>query len=84
MAAPAEKVGTEDEGDEPAVSLAELEQAMALYRGPVRDYDVVAITNAKVYTVSGETLDNGTVLIKDGRIAAVGVDARIPIVPPED
>jgi imidazolonepropionase-like amidohydrolase len=37
-----------------------------------------AITNAEIWTVSGETIENGTVLLVDGRIAAVGDDVRIP------
>ncbi|MCP4658347.1 MAG: amidohydrolase family protein [bacterium] len=68
----------EDAGDEPAVTLAELEAAMALYRGPVREYGLVAITNATVYTVTGETIENGTVLVEDGKIRAVGSDVKIP------
>ena len=64
--------------DEPAVSLEELEAAMALYTGPVREHDVLAITNARVYTVSGETIENGTVVVRDGKIAAVGSDVEVP------
>ncbi len=67
-----------EDADEPAVALAELEAAMALYRGPVREYDRVAITNARVYTVTGETIENGTVLVEGGKIRAVGTDVRIP------
>ncbi len=67
-----------DAGDEPAVSLEELEAAMALYRGAVREHDVLAITNARVYTVSGETIENGTVVVADGKIAAVGSDVEVP------
>ena len=67
-----------DAGDEPAVSLEELEAAMALYRGPVRGHDILAITNARVYTVSGATIENGTVVVADGKIAAVGSDVEVP------
>ena len=38
----------------------------------------IAITGGKVYTVSGATIDNGTVIIRDGRITAVGADVPIP------
>ncbi|HEV8593595.1 MAG TPA: amidohydrolase family protein [Pyrinomonadaceae bacterium] len=37
-----------------------------------------AITHARVVTVSGATIENGTVLIQDGKIAAVGADVKIP------
>lgn len=39
---------------------------------------VVAITGAKVYPVSGPAIENGTVLIRDGRIAAVGANVDVP------
>lgn len=38
----------------------------------------VAITNGKVYPVSGPAINNGTVLIRDGVIVAVGADVAIP------
>lgn len=37
-----------------------------------------AIVGARVVTVSGATIENGTVIIKDGKIAAVGVGVAIP------
>jgi len=37
-----------------------------------------AITNARVVTVSGATIENGTVIIQNGRIAAVGANVSIP------
>lgn len=39
---------------------------------------VVVIRNAKVVTVSGETIERGTVVIRDGRIAAVGRQVAVP------
>ena len=36
------------------------------------------ITNARVVTVSGAVIENGSVLIQDGRIAAVGTTVSIP------
>lgn len=39
---------------------------------------VYAITNAKVYTLAGPPLENATVLIRDGKIAAVGASLEIP------
>ena len=38
----------------------------------------VAITNATVYPVSGPKLVGATVLIRDGRIAAVGTSLSVP------
>jgi imidazolonepropionase-like amidohydrolase len=38
----------------------------------------IAISGGKVYPVSGRPLERGTVLIRDGRIVAVGADVTIP------
>src|ERR1044072_2158397 len=38
----------------------------------------IAITNGKVYPVSGPPISNGTVLIRDGVIVAVGANVTIP------
>jgi imidazolonepropionase-like amidohydrolase len=38
----------------------------------------IAITGGRVHPVSGAPIENGTVLIRDGRIAAVGADVAIP------
>jgi imidazolonepropionase-like amidohydrolase len=38
----------------------------------------VAITGGRVYIVSGAPVDNGTVLIRDGRIVQVGANVAIP------
>ncbi len=37
-----------------------------------------AIINARIVTVSGAVIENGTVLIQDGRIAAVGANLSVP------
>jgi len=37
-----------------------------------------AITHAKIFTVSGTTIDDGTLILRDGKIAAVGVGLDIP------
>src|SRR5215212_7154423 len=37
-----------------------------------------AITNARIVTVSGAVIENGTVVIQDGKIAAVGASVNIP------
>ena len=39
---------------------------------------VYAITHAKIFTVSGSPIDDGTLVIKDGKIAAVGAGVAIP------
>lgn len=38
----------------------------------------VAITNATVYPVSGPRIENGTVVIRDGKIVAVGTSVAVP------
>ena len=39
---------------------------------------LVAITNATILTASHGTIQRGTILIRDGKIAAVGADVHIP------
>ncbi|RKN40867.1 amidohydrolase [Streptomyces hoynatensis] len=39
----------------------------------------VAITSGHVVPIAGEPIDGGTVLIRDGRIAAVGPDAEVTV-----
>ena len=38
----------------------------------------IAITGGRVFTVSGPVVENGTVLIRDGKIVAVGADVAVP------
>ncbi len=45
---------------------------------PVVAADTVAITNARVLPVSGPAIDRGTVLIRGGKIAAVGANVQVP------
>src|SRR5260221_13981006 len=40
--------------------------------------DDIAITHAKVFTLAGPPIQEGTVLIHDGKIAAVGAGVAIP------
>src|SRR5687768_2929630 len=42
------------------------------------DAQSYAITNARIVTVSGTTIEKGTVVVRDGLIAAVGADAKAP------
>ena len=37
-----------------------------------------AIRNAKIVTVSGATIENGTVVVRDGLIEAVGANLQVP------
>ncbi len=74
----AEAEDEEDGEEEEEVPLAELEAAMAVYQGPVREMETFAITNATIWTVSGETFENGTIVVRDGKIAAVGTDVKVP------
>ena len=38
----------------------------------------IAITGGRVFPVSGPPIDNGTVLVRDGKIVAVGTNVSIP------
>ena len=42
------------------------------------DTEVTALTNARIVTVSQGIIENGTVLIEDGRIAAIGTEVSVP------
>src|SRR5437867_180123 len=44
-------------------------------QGPAGTY---AIRNARIITVTGPVIENGTVVIADGKIAAVGANASVP------
>jgi imidazolonepropionase-like amidohydrolase len=52
--------------------------AIALLAAGPLAAQTIAITGARVHTVSGAVIENGTVLIRDGRIAAVGTDVAVP------
>ena len=41
-------------------------------------YPPVAITNATIMTASGEEIAHGSILLRDGRIVAVGTDVPVP------
>jgi len=40
--------------------------------------DAIAITNARIHSVSGVPIERGTVVIRGGRIAAFGADVTVP------
>jgi len=39
---------------------------------------VVALTHAKIFTLAGAPIEDGTLVIRDGKIAAVGVNVEVP------
>src|SRR5678815_4548366 len=52
--------------------------ALASLSAGIASAQTIAITGAKVYPVSSEPIENGTVLIRDGKIVAVGSNVTIP------
>ncbi|HKS83785.1 MAG TPA: amidohydrolase family protein [Candidatus Acidoferrales bacterium] len=55
--------------------------ALAFMSIPVQAQDqpgVYAIEGAKIYTLAGPPIENGTVVIRDGKIAAVGANVDVP------
>src|SRR5690606_26189732 len=52
--------------------------ALAATPLPPASAQTIAITGGTVYPVSGPKIENGTVLIRDGKIAAVGASVTIP------
>ena len=47
-------------------------------RGPINPTAVTVIQNATILTVTNGTIENGSVLIRDGKIAEVGQDVSVP------
>lgn len=39
----------------------------------------LAFQGAKIITMAGDTIENGTIVFRDGKIAAVGTDIKIPV-----
>lgn len=52
--------------------------ALALAAAQPVDAQTIAIVGGRVHPVSGPAIENGTVIIRDGRITAVGRDVAIP------
>jgi len=50
----------------------------AFAQAPAQPASVYAIKGAKVYTLAGTPIENGIVVIRDGKIAAVGSSVAIP------
>lgn len=42
------------------------------------DYGTFALTNAKIVTVTNGTIENGTLVIQDGKILALGTNVNVP------
>jgi hypothetical protein len=51
---------------------------IALLFGALASAQSIAITNARVVTVSGETIEKGTVVVRDGLIESVGASVKVP------
>ena len=51
---------------------------VALTSATTASAQTVAITGGKVYPVSGPAIENGTVLVRDGKIVAVGANVAVP------
>ncbi len=61
------------------LTLAALTLSTASFLAQTKDTTAVyAIRNAKIVTVTGATIDKGTVVIRDGKIAEVGANVRVP------
>lgn len=39
----------------------------------------LAIQNAKIITMAGDTIEKGTIVFRDGKILAVGADVKVPV-----
>ena len=59
-------------------ALSTMVATMILLAGVPSAAQTIAITGGRVYPVSGPPIDNGTVLIRDGRVVAVGTNVSIP------
>ncbi|PYS90568.1 MAG: hypothetical protein DMF62_04475 [Acidobacteria bacterium] len=51
--------------------------AMSLF-GALANGQSLAITNARIVTVSGSVIEKGTVVVRDGLILTIGADAKTP------
>ena len=65
-----------DEGDEPDAPA--LPVPLTNDRGPLTTAPVTLVRNATILTVTGGTIEGGSILIRDGRIARVGQDIPAP------
>jgi len=76
--------GEEEARDEAEAPEEEEEETWALPvpmtedRGPLTNAQVMVVQNATILTVTHGTIENGSILIRDGKIAAVGADIEVP------
>ena len=75
--------GGDEESAETESGIAEPDPAappvpLAADRGPYRDDPVTFITGATLLTASRGTVENGDIVVRDGRIAAVGTGLEAP------
>ena len=61
-----------------ATSVGSLSFVALCIAAPILDAQTVAITGGRVFTVTGAPVDNGTVLIRDGKIVQVGANVAVP------
>ncbi len=68
-------------GDESEVPEEEVLEGLRTYQGPVRYPSTFAIANATVWTLSEDepVIEGATILVEDGRIAAVGTGVTVPV-----
>ena len=59
-------------------ALAQQPVTVTIQQGAIGPTGVYAIRNARIITVTGPLIENGTVIIRNGRIEAVGPDAPVP------
>jgi imidazolonepropionase-like amidohydrolase len=60
------------------LSAAGLGLALCVAGAPVATAETIVLTGATVHPVSGPVIENGTVVMRDGRIAAVGASVETP------
>ncbi len=69
----------DDTADAAPAAADEAAPAQTAAAAPVSASGSVAIMNGTVHTISGAAIENGDVIIRDGRIAAVGANLEAPL-----